>query len=223
MQFDKSWVSFRCENRLWLCKWQFRKRFLESLTATILSETGEQIYLYLSSLFMSYSGCPLPLVIPFVTPFSLQWVWYCISPPQPDLQSGKKTNSLQWRHSERDGVWNHQPHDCLLNRLFRHRSTKTSKLRVTGLCEGNSSVTGEFPTQGPVTRKMFPFDDVIMNKYHGYLCWPRVWHFSMGCNYSVIPTLPQRFSCGRIFIDSVSTRRNALSNTVEPILVPVSI
>ena len=31
--------------------------------------------------------------------------------------------------------------------LFRRRSKKTSKLRVTGLCEGNSSVTGEFPAQ----------------------------------------------------------------------------
>ena len=40
-----------------------------------------------------------------------------------------------------------QPHDCLLNQLFRHRSKKTSKLRVTGFCEGNSPVTGEFPTQ----------------------------------------------------------------------------
>ena len=32
--------------------------------------------------------------------------------------------------------------DGLLNRLFRRRSKKTSKLRVTGLCEGNSPVTG---------------------------------------------------------------------------------
>ena len=31
--------------------------------------------------------------------------------------------------------------------LFRRRSKKTSKLRVTGLCEGNSPVTGEFPAQ----------------------------------------------------------------------------
>ena len=53
--------------------------------------------------------------------------------------------ALQWRHNELDS--NHQPHDCLLNRLFRHRSKKTSKLRVTGLCEGNSPVIGEFPTQ----------------------------------------------------------------------------
>ena len=36
------------------------------------------------------------------------------------------TQSLQWRHNERDGVSNHQPHDYLLNRLFRYRSKKTS-------------------------------------------------------------------------------------------------
>ena len=41
--------------------------------------------------------------------------------------------TLEWRHDERD-------------RLFRRR-LKTSKLRVTGLCEGNSPVKGEFPTQ----------------------------------------------------------------------------
>ena len=55
--------------------------------------------------------------------------------------------ALQWRHNEYDCVSNHQPHDCLFNRLFRRRSKKTSKLHVTGLCEGNSLVTGEFPTQ----------------------------------------------------------------------------
>ena len=54
---------------------------------------------------------------------------------------------LQWRHNGSDGVSNHQPHGCLLNRLFRRRSKKTSKLRVTGLCVGNSPVTGEFPAQ----------------------------------------------------------------------------
>ena len=72
--------------------------------------------------------------------------------------------TLHCRHNGRDSVSNHQPHDCLLNRLFRHRSKKTSKLRVTGLCVGNSPGTGEFPHKWPVTRKMFPFDDVIMWK-----------------------------------------------------------
>ena len=55
--------------------------------------------------------------------------------------------SLRWRRNGCDGVSNHQPHHCLLNRLFRSRSKKTSKLRVTGLCTGNSLGTGEFPTQ----------------------------------------------------------------------------
>ena len=56
-------------------------------------------------------------------------------------------DSLQWSHNGHDSVSNHQSHDCLLNRLFRRRSKKTSKLRVTGLCVGNSPGTGEFPAQ----------------------------------------------------------------------------
>ena len=48
---------------------------------------------------------------------------------------------------KQNSVWNHQPRDCLLNHLFRRRSKKTSKLRVTGLCVGNSPGTGEFPAQ----------------------------------------------------------------------------
>ena len=55
--------------------------------------------------------------------------------------------SLQWRHNGPDSVSNHQPHYCLLNRLFGPRSKKTSKLRVTGLCAWNSPGTGEFPAQ----------------------------------------------------------------------------
>ena len=50
---------------------------------------------------------------------------------------------LQWRHNERHGASNHCHLNRLLNRLVRRR--KISKLRVTGLCEGNPSVTGGFP------------------------------------------------------------------------------
>ena len=64
-----------------------------------------------------------------------------------DLQEWTQRVALQWCHNERDGVPNHQPHDWLLKRLFTRRSKKTSKLRVTGLCEGNSPVTCEFPAQ----------------------------------------------------------------------------
>ena len=59
----------------------------------------------------------------------------------------KHVLTLQWPHNKRHGVSNHQPRDCLLNRLFRRRRKKTSILRVTGLWEGNSPVTGEFPAQ----------------------------------------------------------------------------
>ena len=87
-----------------------------------------------------------------------------------------KVQPLQWRHNEHAGVSKHQPYDCLLNRLFTHRSKKTSKLRVTGLCVGNSPVTGEFPTQRASNAETCPFDDVIMTKPYVYL---------MGCIYLV--------------------------------------
>ena len=78
--------------------------------------------------------------------------------------------SLQWRHNGHDGVSNHQPRGCLLNRLFRRRSKKTPKLRVTGLCVGNSPGPVYSSHKGPVTRKMFPFDDVIMAQF-SHNCW----------------------------------------------------
>ena len=56
-------------------------------------------------------------------------------------------STLQWRHNERYGVSNRQVHNCLLKLLFRRRSKKTSKLSITGLCVGNSPVTGEFLAQ----------------------------------------------------------------------------
>ena len=70
--------------------------------------------------------------------------------------------SLHWRHNGRNSVSNHQRQDCLLNRLFRRRSKEISKLPVTGLCVRNSPGPVNSAHKGPVTRKMFPFDDVIM-------------------------------------------------------------
>ena len=71
-------------------------------------------------------------------------------PVQPVIKISSKWRHFRfsgWRHNGDDGVSNHQPHHCLLNRVFRRRSKKTSKLRVTGLCAGNSPGTGEFPAQ----------------------------------------------------------------------------
>ena len=84
-------------------------------------------------------------------------MWDVIIHPWPNI-----FKTLWWRHNDHDSVSNHQPHECLFNRLFRRRSKETSKLRVTGLCVGNSPGPVNSPHKGPVTRKMFPFDDVIM-------------------------------------------------------------
>ena len=64
--------------------------------------------------------------------------------------------TLQWCHNKRDGVSNHQPHDCLLNSFSgadqRTRQISASLAFVQGI--------HRWP-KGPVTLKMFPFDDVI--------------------------------------------------------------
>ena len=87
--------------------------------------------------------------------------------------------TLHWRHNDHDGVSHHQPHGCLLNRLFRRRSKKTSKFCVTGLCVGNSPGPVNSPYKGPATRKMFPFDDVIMCSITK--CNDMQWHVMIIC------------------------------------------
>ena len=67
--------------------------------------------------------------------------------------------TLRWRQNGRDSVSNHQPHDCLFNRLFRRRSRKTSKLRVTGLCVGKSP--------GPAQRASYAENVSIWWRHHG--------------------------------------------------------
>ena len=77
-----------------------------------------------------------------MTIFPFQCFFYGIS-----CTGNVSSLSLRWRHNEHDSVSNDQRLDGLLNRLFRRWSKKTPKLRVTGLCDGNSPVTDEFPSQ----------------------------------------------------------------------------
>ena len=60
------------------------------------------------------------------------------------------------------GVSNHQRLDCLLRRLFRRKSKKASKHRATGFVRGIHRSPVNSPHKGPVTHKLFPFDDVII-------------------------------------------------------------
>ena len=82
---------------------------------------------------------------PSLTSLRYLHIPYVVTTTTPNLDSEEKT--FQWQHNERDGISNHRRLDCLLNRLFRNGSKKTSKLRVTGLCERNLPVAGGFPSQ----------------------------------------------------------------------------
>ena len=57
---------------------------------------------------------------------------------------GHKWFTLQWRHNERDCILDHQPRDCLLNRLFKAQIKENIKAPRHCPLWGESPVTGEF-------------------------------------------------------------------------------
>ena len=59
------------------------------------------------------------------------------------IKHGKR--SITWRHNGRDGVSNHQPHDSLLNRLFKAQIKENIKSPRHWPLSGE--LTGEFPAQ----------------------------------------------------------------------------
>ena len=98
-----------------------------------------------------------PMMPPMTTKLASWFSVNLFKAPKPADQI-----ALQWHHNERNGTWNHWCLDCLLSRLFRCKSKKTSKLLVTGLCEGNPLVRSGFPSQRTSNMEMFPLDDFIM-------------------------------------------------------------
>ena len=72
------------------------------------------------------------------------------------------TMALQWRHNEHDCVSNHQSHQCLLNRYLGADQRKHQSSASLAFVRGSHRRPVNSPHKGPVTRKMFPFDDVIM-------------------------------------------------------------
>ena len=102
----------------------------------------------------------------------LKWFWYQLIFPISTMIFLLAIEPLRWRHNGGDSVSNHQPHHCLLNRLFRRRSNKTSKLRVTGLCAGNSPGRGEFPAQmASNAENVSNANGVTMNDMSKYDIW----------------------------------------------------
>ena len=133
-----SWFGqiFRMQN----CLYTWHSYFLKPIfhqNLTTIQNTSQ--YLPFSSFYHHFQNLWIPNIFKNISAIS----------EIPNEINTLSELSLRWRHNGRDCVSNHQPHDCLLNRLFRHRSKKTSKLRVTGLCAGNSPGTGEFQAQRP--------------------------------------------------------------------------
>ena len=88
--------------------------------------------------------------IPTITFFNIKWNWtlaFTVAICCNENLIKTESAALQWHPNERDGFSNHQRLYSLLKCLFRHRSKKTSKLHITGLCAGNSLMTDEFPAQ----------------------------------------------------------------------------
>ena len=61
-----------------------------------------------------------------------------------------------------DGLSNHQPYGCLLNRLFKAQIKETTNSASLAFVRGIYWWPVNSPHKGPVTQKMFPFDDIIM-------------------------------------------------------------
>ena len=93
--------------------------------------------------------------------------------------TGYGPTTLQWRHNGRDGVSNHQPRDCLHNRSFRRKSKKTSKVRVTGLCVGDSAVTITSAYNFVITSKFYVTYYVMAGR--GFVIAKEVFHHR-NCN-----------------------------------------
>ena len=73
--------------------------------------------------------------------------------------------TLQWRHNERDGVSNHRRQECVLNHLFRAYQRKHQSSASLVFVRGIHCWLVNSPYKGPVTRKMLPFDYVIMTSH----------------------------------------------------------
>ena len=84
----------------------------------------------------------------------------------PDCLRRGNHIALHWRHNGHDDVSNHQPRYCLLKRIIRRPSKKTSKLRVTGLC-------GEFT--GDPWRASNVESVSIRWRHHGFTQFVWVW------------------------------------------------
>ena len=94
-------------------------------------------------LFCHCRVCDIP-VIKYGNQFGY---WYSIVHYRTILLTVELKQSLQWRHNERDGVSNHQPHDWLLNLYSGADQRKPQSSVSLSFVREIPRATGEFPAQ----------------------------------------------------------------------------
>ena len=113
------------------------------------------------------------------------------------------------RHYGRDGVSNHQPHHCLLNRLSSADQRKHQGSASLAFVRGIHRWPVNSPHKWPVTRKMLPFDDVIMNIPSRFPDWHWPWFCPFDCSLS--QRLPARPSWhASTLIQRIQGHRNGM-------------
>ena len=128
------WCHWLTTYALWWCT--FSKFILNELVC--IPYNGEYIsYVYITA-YVYFSLFNFSYLITFKNEFLFTINVMLRLPTEGNTQKthvSLKLSTLQWRHNGCNNVSNHQPRGCLLNRLFRRKSKKTPKLRVTGLVE----------------------------------------------------------------------------------------
>ena len=89
--------------------------------------------------------------------------------------------SLRWRHNGRDCVSNHRPHNFYSTVYSDADQSKHQSSASLAFVWGIHQVLVNSSHTWPVTRKMFPFDDVIMGPYTGY---PKQMLLLIHCQYN---------------------------------------
>ena len=121
---------------------------------------------------------------------------------------------LQWRHNGCDGISNHQPHDCLLSRLFMCRSL--------AFVRGIHRKPVNSPQKRPVTQKMFPFDDIMIRICIIKIRWSRgntfvlAWYLKSNQQSTKLPRarhmlLPHSDSVGQVLyiLNPINNQQNS--------------
>ena len=107
------------------------------------------------------------LNIDFIWPVSYQNITFIMNSITKHiyfLENEIKSNTaLQWHHNEHDGISNHQQLDCLLIICSGADQRKHQNSTSLAFVRGIRWWPVDSPHKGPVTQKMFPCDDIIMN------------------------------------------------------------